>query len=201
MARLKSQRQACDFRSGTDRRNGSGKWACFDSVQRQRTERTHDCVSAVTAQIDRKETTISVGAPRNGVTTAPPIHARIECIAACDGCPAASNELDLVSDNLGNLLGTGIIRSMPRLLLYRFRYRDPVFGKVKARATVAERHEIAAQNTEWRSSGRPRSVPAIDAPERTSEYRRPVRSCCLNIRVACPYSAAFQGLTFRAPRH
>jgi len=44
---------------------------------------------------------------------------------------------------------------MPRLELFRFRYRDRVTGKwVKARY-VAERHEIAARYTEWEVIGPP----------------------------------------------
>ena len=44
---------------------------------------------------------------------------------------------------------------MPRLILYPFRYRDPVSGKWKRARHVAELHEIAAQNAEWEIIGPP----------------------------------------------
>ena len=49
----------------------------------------------------------------------------------------------------------GIVRTMPRLELFPFRYRDRVTGRwVKARY-VAERHEIAARFSEWEIAGPP----------------------------------------------
>ena len=49
----------------------------------------------------------------------------------------------------------GIVRTMPRLALFPFRYRDRVTGKwVKARH-VAERHDIAARYAEWEIIGPP----------------------------------------------
>jgi hypothetical protein len=41
------------------------------------------------------------------------------------------------------------------LILYPFRYRDPVSGKWMRARYVAERHEIAAQHTEWEITGPP----------------------------------------------
>jgi hypothetical protein len=48
-----------------------------------------------------------------------------------------------------------IIARMPRLLLYPFRFRDPVSGKWKRARHVAERHEITAPHAEWEIVGAP----------------------------------------------
>jgi hypothetical protein len=41
------------------------------------------------------------------------------------------------------------------LVLYPFRFRDPVSGKWVRARYVAEQHEIAARHSEWEITGRP----------------------------------------------
>ena len=49
----------------------------------------------------------------------------------------------------------GPLHAPPLIILYPFRFRDPVSGKsVKARY-VAERHEIEARHAEWEVIGEP----------------------------------------------
>ena len=61
----------------------------------------------------------------------------------------------------------GPLHAPPLLILFPFRFRDPVSGKWVRARYVAEPHEIAARYTEWEIIGPPelrRSLGAAFSP-------------------------------------
>ena len=64
---------------------------------------------------------------------------------------------------------------MPRLELFRFRYRETLSGKWKLARYRAERHEIAARFAEWEIIG-PAEVRNVDPEARYVTPHRPAIS-------------------------